>query len=85
MQIRKVMHGREEPMQHGGTENEVKYKVTVETGDVKNGGTDSNVDITVIGTEGTTHEHNLDVKFVDDFERGSKRTYEFDCVILPKK
>uniref|UniRef100_A0A673ZXF5 Lipoxygenase homology PLAT domains 1 n=1 Tax=Salmo trutta TaxID=8032 RepID=A0A673ZXF5_SALTR len=55
----------------------VKYEIIVITGDVKRAGTDSNVYITIYGSNGDSGKRALKQKFRNLFERG-----QTDCFIL---
>ena len=59
---------------------QTKYKVTVCTGDMWNAGTDAKVSIVVVGNKGSTREHKLDHKWVNDFERKSIDRYTFEDI-----
>ena len=54
-----------------------KYKVVVCTGDMHNAGTDAKISIVVVGNQGSTAEHKLDKKWVDDFKRRAVDSYTF--------
>ncbi|KAK2516978.1 Loxhd1 [Columba guinea] len=53
---------------------EILYEVTVVTGDTEGGGTDSNIFMTVFGSNGNTEEMQLD-KNGDRFERGQEDSF----------
>ena len=59
---------------------QAKYKVMVCTGDMWNAGTDARVSIVVVGSLGSTWEHKLDKKWVNDFERKAIDSYTFEDV-----
>lgn len=52
-----------------------RFSIRVTTGDVKNGGTDANVFITLIGDLSTSKEIKLDTGDHNDFDRGGTDTY----------
>ncbi|XP_053910565.1 lipoxygenase homology domain-containing protein 1 [Cuculus canorus] len=52
----------------------VLYEVTVVTGDIESGGTDTNIFMTVFGSNGTTEEMQLE-KNGDRFERGQEDSF----------
>ena len=54
-----------------------KYKVVVCTGDMHNAGTDAKISTVVVGNQGSTAEHKLDKKWVDDFKRKAVDSYTF--------
>lgn len=53
-----------------------RYDLTIKTGTRPGAGTDANISVTLVGTEGTSGPHKLDIWFKDDFEAGSKNTYK---------
>ncbi|XP_059165227.1 lipoxygenase homology domain-containing protein 1-like [Physella acuta] len=59
-----------------GISQNIEYKITVKTGDVKNAGTDASVFITIFGSRGTTGRHYLRGSFerrdVDTFQVNDK-------------
>nr|XP_023838831.1 lipoxygenase homology domain-containing protein 1-like [Salvelinus alpinus] len=67
---------------HGADVGEIKkveiiYEVTVVTGDVQNAGTDTQIYVSVFGTNGTTEEILLQ-KNEDRFERGQEDTFSLE-------
>ncbi|KAM6289832.1 lipoxygenase homology domain-containing protein 1 [Aegotheles albertisi] len=52
----------------------ILYEVTIVTGDIESGGTDSNIFMTVFGSNGTTEEMQLE-KNGDRFERGQEDSF----------
>ena len=57
--------------------NLTEYKVVIKTGDYKWAGTDSTVNLTIVGDKSVTKMTPLDVKWVDDHERGQKCRFSF--------
>ncbi|AYB37652.1 PLAT/LH2 domain-containing protein [Brevibacillus laterosporus] len=51
------------------------YAVTVQTGDVKDAGTDSNIYVTLKGKNGMSKPTLFDIPNYNDFERGAKDKY----------
>ena len=68
----------------------MNYKIVIRTGDELYSGTDSTVEIKIIGSKGETNLHKLDKTFRNDFERWSKNSFKFksedvgdiECIIL---
>ena len=61
--------------------NHNEIKVTIKTGDIKGAGTDSNVYIALTDSRGhKSVDILLDVKWRDDFERGSKDAFNIGCI-----
>ncbi|KAL0979113.1 hypothetical protein UPYG_G00180880 [Umbra pygmaea] len=60
----------------------VKYEIIVITGDVKNAGTDSNVFITIYGTNGDSGKRALKQKFRNLFERGKTDRFVLEMLDL---
>ena len=56
---------------------QTNYKVVVCTGDMDNAGTDAKISIVVVGNKGSTGEHKLDKKWVDDFKKKAVDSYTF--------
>ncbi|XP_028397585.1 allene oxide synthase-lipoxygenase protein-like [Dendronephthya gigantea] len=55
----------------------MKYKITVETGDLRGSGTNASVSIKLIGNDGSeTSKFTLDKFFHNDFEQGETDTYD---------
>ncbi len=52
------------------------YEITITTGTKTGAGTDGNVSVTFLGTNGTSGPHKLDKRFHDDFEPGKTDTYK---------
>lgn len=52
------------------------YEITITTGTKSGAGTDGNVSVTLLGTDGTSGPHKLDKRFHDDFEPGKTDTYK---------
>ena len=52
------------------------YKIRIKTGDELYSGTDSTVEIKIIGTTGETKFHRLVKPFRNNFERGSKDSFK---------
>ena len=53
----------------GSNNSNVKYQITVKTGDFNNAGTHADVFVQFFGLENKTEEFELDTMFRDDFER----------------
>lgn len=53
----------------------MQYRVTIQTGERKNAGTDANVYITLFGSLGNSGERQLGLPNFDDFESGSNHAY----------
>ena len=62
--------------------NNVKYDITVHTGNEMGSGTNANVSITIYGTNGDTGKRPLTQKFRDLFERGQKDNFQIETVDL---
>eukprot|EP00736_Rhodelphis_marinus_P000918 Rmarinus@m.27357 len=62
----------------GSIGQSVVYEVEVETGDVRGAGTDANVTIDIIGSNGSTGDRRLDNN-KNNFERGRVDTFLLDC------
>uniref|UniRef100_A0A3Q3FUX6 Lipoxygenase homology PLAT domains 1b n=1 Tax=Labrus bergylta TaxID=56723 RepID=A0A3Q3FUX6_9LABR len=60
----------------------VKYEIIVITGDVKKGGTDANVFITIYGVNGDSGKRHLRQKFRNLFERGQTDRFVLDMLDL---
>ena len=68
----------------------MNYKIVIRTGDELYSGTDSTVEIKIIGSEGETNLHKLDKTFRNDFERRSTNSFklksedvgDIECIIL---
>ena len=56
---------------------DMKYTVTVTTGDIKYAGTDDNISIVIVGDKAATNRQYLDTKLHNDFERGDTKEYSF--------
>lgn len=59
---------------------EKEYKVTVETSDLKNAGTDAKVEISIFGSRGNTYYRKLDRAYKDDFERGATDVFKLEAI-----
>ena len=60
----------------------VTYEVIVVTGDVKSGGTDANVSITIYGANGDTGKRPLTQRFRDLFERNQTDKFSLEALDL---
>jgi hypothetical protein len=60
----------------GGLEKEPTYRVVVKTGDIKDAGTDADVYLTLIGTNGTMSEPRLLDNEQDNFERNKRDVFD---------
>ena len=58
-----------------------RYKISVKTGDARGAGTSADVSITVFGSLGDSGERLLDTS-ANDFERGAKDHFFFECTTL---
>ena len=55
------------------------YDVTVTTGDVRGAGTDANISMVLVGTDGSSGTQKLE-SGGDDFERGQEDAFFFECL-----
>ena len=56
---------------------DMKYIITVFTGDIKYAGTDDNISIIIVGDRAATKRQYLDTMLYNDFERGDTMEYSF--------